>query len=145
MSPPEVHVVSHEELVELLDELFNQRPPHTTEEIQERYERTCRLAYGVTRREFESDDASLHGLMGTAFKHTRDSNGVPAAAGALLLDAACRFLDDRMAEDLERFKTQFIHSLDEAVQHAHVALGKSNDTSTKQSTEECSAQSHKTP
>ena len=145
MNPPKISIIDSEELVELLDKLFESHEPFTTEEVDERYRRACRLAYGVTRNSFTSDDVPMRIMLGTAFDHIKNSGGIQAAAGALLLDAASRFLDDRMAEDLERFKTQFIHALDESVQVAHVQLGKCNDTSTKQSTEECSAQPHKTP
>lgn len=141
MSPPKVHIVDMEGLAELLEEFAGEERLVSTEEAERRFGEACRLAYGVTRTAVEAEAKLIDKLIGSAHINTVQSDGVDAAAGCLIMQAACEYLQIDQQKDPERFKTQFIFCLDKAVQMAGEGMRETHDARTKQSAKERAAQS----
>ncbi|MCZ6775234.1 MAG: hypothetical protein O7D34_02115 [Ignavibacteria bacterium] len=145
MNPRKISIVNMEGLTELLDEMFNKSEAHSKEEVDERFKRSCRLAYNVTRDAMDSDECVMAGMAQSAYTQMMNSPGINAATGALISEATTQFLDIKWKQNKELFKTEFILALDRAVEAASRHLEESYDTCTEQSAEERSNQSPTTP
>jgi len=143
MNPPNVKVVTAEELIELLTKRPETEQP-SLEEVFELFSRACRLAYTVTRNTLDHEKPLIGNLIElSAQRMTGD--GTNGACAALLMEATSQYLDMKLIEDRELFKKEFILGVDRAIEIANKYIEEAHDTRTKQSTQERSAESPTTP
>ena len=136
MNPPEIKVVTTEELIELLTREPEKAP---LEEVQRLFARACALAFSVTRNTMDCEKPMMGGLIALSSERMTDS-GVNGACAALLMEATSQYLDMKVTEDRELFKKEFIKGVDRAIDTANKYLEETHDACTKSSTEKCSAQ-----
>lgn len=128
-----------EGLLREIGEAFEPKPC-TKEEAEERQQRSCRLAYSVTRSALDMENEPHAGALLHCAVDRIDDRGINGMSAALLCEAFCSYADVEQEADREAFKTKFIAALDKAVQDLNKIVEGKYDTSTEQSTQVSSAQ-----
>ena len=84
-------------------------------------------------------------LIDKACENMMDGSSLNSAAGGMILAATQRYLDEKIVQDRELFKKEFIRAVDETIESAARKLEEHHDACAKQSASKRTAQPLKTP
>jgi len=122
-----------DELIALLEEVTLPDEPVSLDEAFNRYHQVSRASYRIVRGVLDEELKAHHMLDKCVKDMGEDPNSGSAHISAMILYGFIYYIKKQQRADPDQFKTDFINSLDTAVERLAVGLRKEHDTRTKQS------------